>query len=245
MITWRDEGLLLSVRRHGETSAIVEVLTSGHGRHAGLVRGGSSARMTPVLQPGAQLMLEWQARIADHLGAFNVELLRSRAAMLIASRNRLAAFNAVTALLLCFVPEREPDEGLYELTLSLAEALTSDDEDWAALYVIWELGLLGSLGFPLDLTKCAATGSEDHLVWVSPKSGRAVSAEGGSGWEDRLLHMPGFLKGGTPKDGDVISGLRLTGYFLENWVLPSTNLRALPEARARFCARLGARPVEP
>ncbi|MBY8976373.1 DNA repair protein RecO [Rhodobacteraceae bacterium NNCM2] len=238
MITWRDQGLLLSVRRHGETSAIIDVLTEGQGRYSGLVRGGASAKMTPVLQPGAQLSLEWQARLADHLGAFKVEPVRSRAGTLMGSRARLAAFNSMAALLLAFVPEREPDRALYEMSVDLADALATGDAEWSAHYVVWELGLLGALGFQLDLAECAATGSMQELIWVSPKSGRAVSRDGGAGWEDRLLPLPGFLRGVSAGAGEVPDGLRLTGYFLTNWALPPTGLQRLPEARARLTALL-------
>ncbi|MEM6933068.1 MAG: DNA repair protein RecO, partial [Pseudomonadota bacterium] len=239
-----DEGVLLSVRRHGETSAIIELITEHHGRHAGLVRGGASSKMTPVLQPGAQLAVDWQARIADHLGTFSVDQLRSRAAHLMGGRRRLAAFNAMSALLLAFLPEREPQNGLYNLTSSMADALAEDAGDWPALYVVWELGLLGALGFPLDLSRCAATGVTEDLIWVSPKSGRAVSASGGRGWEERLLGLPGFLRGSDREQGDVQTGLSLTGHFLESWALPTTSLRGLPAARARLCSLLTERSTE-
>ncbi|MEM9099338.1 MAG: DNA repair protein RecO [Pseudomonadota bacterium] len=233
MISWRDEGLLLNLRRHGESAAIIDVFTAEHGRHGGLVRGGASSKMTPILQPGAQLSLEWQARLADHLGTFRVEPVRSRA-RLMSDRRRLAAFNAVTALILAFLPEREADPALYELTLGLVDALADQAEDWAPTYVVWELGLLSTLGFRLDLSRCADTGSEEDLVYVSPKSGRAVCRTSGAGWEDRLLPLPGFLKGQRPNEGDVANGLCLTGYFLENWALPPTSLTHLPDARNRL-----------
>ncbi|MEM7506241.1 MAG: DNA repair protein RecO [Pseudomonadota bacterium] len=239
MMDWRDQGLLLSTRRHGESSAIIEVLTSAHGRHAGIVRGGASSKMGPVLQPGAQLDLEWRARLSEHLGTYRVEPLRSRAGVLMSDRRRLAAFNAVAALLLAFTPEREPDTPLYDLTLGLADALADDNPDWAAHYAAWELGLLGAIGFQLDLGSCAATGATQELVWVSPKSGRAVSRQGGEGWEDRLLPLPAFLKGAEPTPEDVHQSLRLTGHFLTHWVLPAHGKPHLPEARGRFLALLG------
>lgn len=234
MIVWRDEGVLLNVRRHGETSAIVDVLTVRHGRHGGLVRGGASPKMTPILQPGGQLSLEWRARLADHIGIYRVEPLRSRAAGLIADRRRLAAFNAVAALILAFLPEREADPALYDLTLGLVDALAGGAEDWAPAYVVWELGLLGTLGFGLDLARCADTGTTEDLIYVSPKSGRAVCGASGRGWENRLLPLPAFLKGAALEGGDVGRGLGLTGYFLENWLLPSTGVGALPDARNRL-----------
>lgn len=234
MIVWEDQGLLLNVRRHGETSAIIDVLTENHGMHAGLVRGGASAKMTPVLQPGAQLMLSWQARIAEHLGTYSVEPIKSRTGALMTDRGRLAALNSISSLLLAFVPERAPDKALYEMTVTLADTLIADGDDWRSHYVIWELGLLAALGFRLDLDTCAATGATQDLIWVSPKSGRAVSRRGGEGWEDRLLTLPPLLRGLPSSHSDITTGLHLTGYFLTNWALAQTSLRSLPEARERL-----------
>ena len=239
---WCDEGLLLSSRRHGESSVIIEVLTAGHGRHAGLVQGGASRRLAPVLQPGAQLDLTWRARLDDHLGTYRVEPLQTRASALMAERPRLAAFNAMSALILALVPDRAPDPVLYDLTMGLTGTLADREStatDQAAHYAAWELGLLATLGFRLDLSECAATGSGEDLIWVSPKSGRAVSRRGAAGWEDRLLALPPFLKGGVPTQKDAEAALRLTGHFLTHWVLPATNLTHLPEARARLIDLVG------
>lgn len=239
---WRDQGLLLSVRRHGESAAIITALTATHGLHSGLVRGGASSKMTAILQPGAEVDLEWRARLADHLGTFRVEPLRSRAGLLMADRARLAGFNSVAALLLAFLPEREPNADLYTLTHDLIDAVATEPDrtQWTAHYAAWELGLLNILGFRLDLGACAATGSTEDLVWVSPKSGRAVSRQGGAEWQDRLLTLPAFLKGGSPTDSDVGHALTLTGHFLTNWVLPAVDRQYLPDARARLVALLTA-----
>ncbi|HET7410383.1 MAG TPA: DNA repair protein RecO, partial [Paracoccaceae bacterium] len=154
---WRDEGILLCVRRHGESSVIIEALTRHHGRHAGLVRGGAGKARAAALQPGAQLSLEWNARLADHLGAYKVELIRSRAAAIMASREALAALNVISALLVRLLPEREPDLEIYRATLGLVDALDEGDPEWPVRYARWELTLLKALGFGLDLESCAAT----------------------------------------------------------------------------------------
>ncbi|MEL6477397.1 MAG: DNA repair protein RecO [Pseudomonadota bacterium] len=230
---WRDRGLLLSTRRFGESAAIIEVLTLAHGRHAGLVRGGASSRMAPVLQPGAELDLAWRARLDDHLGVYRVEPVRSRAALLMADRRRLACFNAMVSLVLACMPEREPQGELYLATSALADRLASA-EDWETAYALWENALLTILGFGLDLTACAATGDTEDLIWVSPKSGRAVSRQGGIGWEHRLLPLPQLLGGSDPRPDEAGDALRLTGHFLTHWVLPAIELDALPEARQRL-----------
>jgi DNA repair protein RecO (recombination protein O) len=232
---WRDEGLLLSVRRHGENSAIIEVLTAEHGRHAGLVRGGGGMKLGTILQPGAQLSLDWRARVEDNLGTYTVEPIRSRAARIMGDRARLAGLNAMAAMILTTMPEREPNPEFYALTIALADALADDQPPWPALYARWEVALLTMLGFGLDLTRCAASGVRSDLAYVSPRTGRAVSRAAGAAWADRLLPLPGFLNGqGQLTSGAVREALRLTGYFLETWMLPAFEQSSLPAARQRL-----------
>jgi len=243
---WRDEGILLTVRLHGEGSAIIEVLTGAHGRHAGLVQGARRAAMAPALQPGTQLALEWRARLAEHLGHFRIEPLRSRAAQIMEDRAALAGLNAMGALLVTLLPEREPNPEVYVATLALADALAEGAWDWPARYALWEIGLLKALGFGLDLTRCAATGGTEELVYVSPRSGRAVSHDAGAAWADRMLPLPGFLIGrARPSIGAVREALRMNGYFLEHWACPALERQALPEARARLVQLLDSHMMTP
>ncbi|HHS89638.1 MAG TPA: DNA repair protein RecO [Rhodobacteraceae bacterium] len=231
---WRDQGILLSVRRHGENSAIVEVFTPGHGRHAGVVRGGTSRKIAPILQPGAQLDVRWRARLEEHIGTFTVELVQSRAGVVMGDRLALAALNAVTTLLQYALPEREPHDELYHRSVALLDLLGTN-EAWPLAYLRWELALLDDLGFGLDLTACAVSGGSDDLVYVSPRSGRAVSAEAAGQWADRLLPLPPALLG--YGDGDlagIAEGLTTTGYFLKNRLAVQFSERPLPMARQRL-----------
>lgn len=232
---WRDEGILLWVRRHGESSVIIEALTAEHGRHAGLVRGGASKSQTAMLQPGAQLSLEWSARLAEHLGTYKTDLIKSRAGGLLGNRDALAGLNAVSALLVEFLPERDPNPEVYASTLELVDALAVTDPNWPVRYALWELALLQALGFGLDLTSCASTGQTSELVFVSPRSGRAVCRAAGAPFADRMLPLPPFLTDqGRPVMGDVREALRMTGYFLKHWVCEAFEIQDLPEARARL-----------
>ncbi|SLN58570.1 DNA repair protein RecO [Roseovarius litorisediminis] len=239
---WRDQGILLSSRTHGETSAIIEVLTPSRGRHAGVVRGGTSRKLAPVLQPGAQLDLAWRARLEDHLGTFQVEPLRSRAAASMGDRLALAGLNAVTALLLFSLPEREAHPALYRRTEMLLDLL-GQGEVWPLAYLNWELALLEELGFGLDLSACAVNGAKaNDLSYVSPRTGRAVSRAGAGEWADRLLPLPPCLLGqGPAPDSEIVEGFRLTGYFLRNRLAPELGHKPLPEARQRFVDRFEAR----
>ncbi len=238
---WRDQGILLSSRRHGESSAIIEVFTPDHGRHAGVVRGGASRKMAPVLQPGAQLDVSWRARLEDHIGTFQAELMRSRAASVMGNRLSLAGLNAVTALLLFCLPEREAHASLYRRSEQLLDLLGQSDV-WPLAYLRWEVALLEEMGFGLDLTECAVLGNgATDLVYVSPKTGRAVSAEGAGEWADRLLPLPPCLRGQSPADdAEILQALEVTGYFLANALAPEIGHTPLPEARTRFVARFAA-----
>ena len=231
---WRDEGILLTTRRHGETSAIIEVFTSAHGRHAGVVRGGTSRKIAPVLQPGAQLDVTWRARLEDHIGSFTVEPLRSRAAAAMGDRLALAGLNAVTALLAFALPEREAHAALFTQTERLLDLL-GQGELWPLAYLRWEVLLLEEMGYRLDLGACAVTGTTEDLVYVSPKSGRAVSRDAAGDWADRMLPLPDVLRGiGPAPDNEVAEGFVTTGYFLKAHLAQDLGTKPLPEARARF-----------
>jgi len=234
---WASEGYILSVRKHGETSAIIDVFTPDKGRHLGLVRGGVSRRNRSVLQPGNKVKVEWRGRLSEHLGNFTVEALSARAADLMDDRLSLAGLNAVCAIARECLPEREAHPNVYQAFEILIENM-HDPEIWPALYVRWEAGLLTAMGYGLDLRSCAATGVNDNLTHVSPRSGRAVSASAAEPYADKLLALPAFMVGEpyvTPKD--VQDGLILTGYFLETRVQWGVN-RTLPEARMRMIKRL-------
>lgn len=230
---WRDEGALLSVRSHGETAAIIEVFTASHGRHAGVVRGGASRKIAPILQPGAQLDVTWRGRLEEHIGTFTVEPLKSRAGIL-ADRLALAGLNSVCALLHFALPEREAHPGLYAASIALLDRLGAAP-DWVLAYLRWELMLLEDLGYGLDLTSCAVTGGREDLAYVSPKSGRAVSRVAAGEWASRLLPLPAALLGqGPAAPQELRDGLAVTGHFLEHRLAPDLGNRPLPEARRRF-----------
>lgn len=235
---WRDEGIILGTRKHGEASAILEVMTRAHGRHLGLVRGGRSRRMQPVLQPGNRVDLVWRARLDEHLGLYQVEPIELHAARLFDSACAVYGLQTVAAHLR-LLPERDPHAGLYE-TLALLIGHLDDPAFAGEMVVRFELMVLEELGFGLDLAQCAATGRNDDLAWVSPKSGRAVSREAGAPWADRMLPLPAFLRRGAgirPDLGAMEDAFRLTAFFFGRHVFEPRGLEA-PEARAGFLAAL-------
>jgi len=227
---------VLSVRAHGESGAILEVLTRAHGRHLGLVRGGASRKMKPLLQPGNTLHLHWRARLSEHLGSFGCELARARAGELMDRREALIGLNAFCQTASAAMPERESHEPVFLAGEILLDAMMDDGVDhWGPLHVRWEAGLLDALGFGLDLTHCAATGATDDLVYVSPRSGRAVSRAGGAAYRERLFALPTFLLGSQAAvtRADVAAGLKLTGHFLRERVLIPHG-KDMPVARLRL-----------
>lgn len=231
---WRDTGFLLTRRAHGENSVIIDVFTEAHGRHAGLVRGGTSTRLAPVLQPGAQIDVAWSARLEDHLGTYRVEPVRSRAALVMGDRLALAGLNAVCSLLAFALPERESHPPLYATSLTLLDLL-GRTEAWPLAYLRWERDLLDDLGYGLALDSCAVTGATEGLVYVSPRTGRAVSAEGAGEWAERLLPLPPVLRDeGEAPDAEILQGLETTGHFLAHHVAPALGEKPLPPARDRL-----------
>ena len=217
---WSDDGIVLGVRRHGESSAIVELLTREHGRHLGLVRGGASTRMRPLLQPGNSVRAVWRARLDEHLGTYAIEGTRLRAATLLAVSH--AAYGVThLAGLARLLPERDPHEEIYEMLERTLDDF--DDAGGAAVHVArFELAMLAELGFGLDLDNCAATGETTDLIYVSPKSGAAVSRTAGEPWRDKLLRLPAFLReddGANWSDEDLRDGFLITGRFLLRHVL--------------------------
>jgi len=237
---WREDGLLLSQRRHGETAAIIEVFTERHGRHAGVVRGGGGRRMAPILQPGAQLEVTWRARLEEHLGHFTVEPVKSRAGLM-ADREALAGLNALTVLLSFALAEREPYPALYRRTLAVLEMM-EEGPFWPLAYMRWELALLEELGFGLDLSSCAATGTAEDLAYVSPRTGRAVSRAAAGDWANRLLPLsPALLGLGDGGQADLIAGLAVTGHFLSERLAPALGERPVPAARQRLVDALARR----
>jgi DNA repair protein RecO (recombination protein O) len=233
---WHDEGLIIGLKKHGETSLILEAMTPAHGRHLGLVRGGRSKRWQPLLQPGNSVTLVWRARLDEHLGLYAVEVTKPRAANLMASALALHGLNHLAALLR-LLAERDPHAVLYEVALRIADNLS--EASTAAALVRFELAILTELGFGLDLAQCAATGATEDLIYVSPKSGRAVSRLSGAPYRDRLLPLPDFLRDASDEvqAEEIAEAFRLTGYFLERDVFAPRGLK-IPEARHAYLAEL-------
>ena len=237
---WSDTGIVLSARRHGENAAVVSLLTEHHGRHAGLVHGARGRRARGLYQPGNALTARWQARLAEHLGRYTCELVRARASLVLDDPPRLAALAAVCALTEATLPERLPYPQVYGATGRLLDTLEAGAR-WAEAVVHWELALLAELGFGLDLSACAATGSVDDLAYVSPRSGRAVSRGAAEPYADKLLSLPSFLvrqeDDAAVPASDIVAGLGLTGWFFEKHVFGGQGGR-MPAARERLIDRL-------
>lgn len=233
-----DDAFVLSARAHGDTGVVVELLTAEYGRRAAYVAGGASRRMKPFLQPGARVRAEYRARTSDHLGNARLEPVGEGPSALFDDPLALTGLSAAAAVAQGALPEREPHPGAFLAFEALMSAFAVPDV-WPAVFVRFEAGLLEDLGFGLDLSRCAATGSTDDLVWVSPRTGRAVSAEAGAPYADKLLTLPPFMLGAQAglNDGDVKSGFDLTGHFLEQFVFHPLN-RPLPPARVWMLDKL-------
>jgi DNA repair protein RecO (recombination protein O) len=235
---WKDEGLVIARRHHGESAAIVSLLTREHGRHLGLVRGATGRRAAGLYEPGNQVRAVWRGRLQEHLGSYACEPLQSFAARVIDDPLRLGALTSACAIIELALPEREPHDALYAATLDLFTDL--EGEAWAAHYARWECQCLADLGFGLDLSHCALTGTAEDLAYVSPRTGRAVSRAAGQPYAGKLFALPSFLA----EDGAaavpasaVLGALEMTGHFLERNVLAASD-KPIPQARIQFIDRL-------
>lgn len=239
---WADQGLVLSARRHGENATVVNLLTYEHGRHAGLVRGGQGTKARGLYQPGNHIAARWRGRLPEHLGNWTCELVTGFSATMMDEPGKLSALSSACAMLEAALPEREPVSKVYadsyEFISGLSEGRADANLAWLEAYARWELQLLADLGFGLDLSVCAATGVTENLIFVSPKSGRSVSAEAGEPYRDKLLELPAFLRGNEVADiFGICAALRLTGYFLERHVFEPQG-RTTPPARTRLIEAL-------
>jgi DNA repair protein RecO (recombination protein O) len=241
---WHDEGLIIGIKKHGESSVILEAMTASHGRHLGLVKGGRGRRMQAILQPGNGGSLTWRARLDEHLGLYAIEATELRAARLMADAATLQGLNLISALLR-LLAEREPHANLYRAAVLIADRL--DDREIAPVALArFELAVLAELGFGLDLSSCAATGTRDDLIYVSPKSGRAVSRGAGEPYRDRLLPLPAFLHGDgaevMPSAGEIRDAFALAAFFLSRDVFGPRGL-TLPDAHPAYVAALAKMPT--
>ncbi len=233
MKLWRDQGIVLSVRQHGENGGVVSVLTETQGRHVGYVRGVSSSKMRGLLERGNLVSVEWSARTHDELGSFKLEQERHITAGLMGDKLKLGALLSACSLCDRALAEREVHAGLFHGFLALLDIM--DMDEWGAAYVMWEIALLRELGFAINLTRCAAGGDSETLSYVSPKSGCAVSEAAAAPYKEKLLPLPAFLKPeqGSACDAEVLKGLQMTGYFLNHWVF-AQHTQGIPEDRLRF-----------
>ncbi len=249
---WTDNAIVLSTRKFGENKALAHVFSRVHGLHAGMVAGASSKANRGIIQPGNIVSVTWNARLSEHIGAFKAELLTPNAALVMQDGQRLCALSSACAMMEVSLPERHPYPDLYDRLAAFLHMLVYGDA-WEETYVRLEMEILNQCGFGLDLSQCAATGTTDDLTYVSPKSGRAVSHEAGAAYRDKLLPLPGFLLtpsptllpygGGSRKNVEILAGMRLSGYFLELWLLAPHN-RKLPAARQRLINTMKVEHVE-
>ena len=229
---WQDNGIVLSLKNYGERSGLLEVLTLEHGRHLGIVRDIRSQYRKGSLQAGNTLQLNWRARISEHLGSFTFDVVESRAAKIMNNKLALVGLQTLVAYT-NILPERESVGSLYK-ALSIVLDSMSSNNDWLELLIKWEMGFLAELGFGIDISKCVVSLETDNLIYVSPKSGKAVSKQIGNPYKDKLLKLPSFLiDNKKPSKIDVINGFLLTGFFLNKDVYEPLGLK-MPNSRDRI-----------
>ena len=245
MPEWVDKGIVLSVRKYGEKGLIANVLTEEHGRHLGWLSNRSNNNILSHIQPGNIVSVSWKSRLIEQMGNYKIELISSVSGKMFDDKLKLQALSSLCALIEKTLPERQKYQEIYNATLAFINLLLLDDNikmnHWIEGYVKWEIGILSSIGFSLNLNECAVTGTKDNLHFVSPKTGKAVSKEGAGNFASRLLALPNFLGGVKPVNlnfyHEILLGLKITTYFFENKLLISINNdknNCLPKSRDRF-----------
>ena len=245
MPEWTDNGIVLSVRKYGEKGLIANVLTEEHGRHLGWLSSRSNNNILSHVQPGNIVSVFWKSRLLEQMGNYKIELISSVSGKMFDDKLKLQALSSLCALIEKILPERQKYQEIFAATLAFINLLLLDDNikmnHWIEGYVKWEIGILSSIGFSLNLNECAVTGVKDNLYFVSPKTGKAVSILGAGKFAPRLLTLPNFLGGKKLVDvsfyQEIIDGLKITSYFFENKLLISINNEEknyLPKARSRF-----------
>ncbi len=242
MPSWSDEGFVIQARIHGESNAVLGVFTKHHGRHMGLLHGGGSKSKKSLVELGNYVAAEWQARLDEQLGTYQLELQKSYSASLLDDPIKLSALTSLCALLEQALPEREPQEAIYNATAALFEILYLSDElsQWLPLYLQWEMGMLEALGFGLDLSKCAVSGAQCALDYVSPRTGHGVQAAHAGPYKERLLPLPACLGGAAMLDNELEAGLHLTGHFLQKHIFALIH-KDLPQSRIRLAYLITSR----
>ena len=242
MPNWSDEGFVISARIHGESNAVIGLFTKSHGRHMGLVHGGTSRTKKPLLELGNFVSADWQARLDEQLGTYQIELMKAYSAAMLDNPLKLSALASVCALLEQALPEREPQEAIYHATSALFEVfyLSDDCEQWLPIYLKWELGMLDALGFGLDLSRCAVSGATGQLDYVSPRTGHGVQAAYAGPYKERLLALPACLGGRQVLENELDAGLQLTGHFLQKHIYALIH-KDLPQARIRLAYLMASR----
>ena len=248
MPDWRDSGLILAVRPHGETHAIASLLTRERGRHAGLVHGGMGRAAKGLLQPGNLVQADWRARLEGQLGRWQLDLEKSPSALVLDDPLRLAAIGSACALLEACLAEREPQENLYQSSAALLDIIAlsddasydSDRRPWLEWYVLWELELLAAAGFAIHNEVCTLTGETEGLAYISPRTGRAVHHQAAGAYADRLLPLPALFRGWKKLNNEQEAALSLTGHFLGRHIFSTVN-QDLPQARLRLAYLVASR----
>ena len=240
---WTDDGIFLGGRKFGESSSIISVFTRERGRHLGLVKGGTGRKLRPVLQIGNVLQCRWSARLQGNLGNFQLEIGKPLAAAFMEQPLKLSGVTAVCGLVDVLLPERDPCGALFDHTIALLDSFLLD-HDYLMRYVLWELDLLSEIGFGLNLETCVVSGAKEDLVWVSPKSGSAVSRNSGFPYASKLLPLPSFVvngERGSVTKSEILDGLRLTGHFLGR--AAATHGIKLVGARGLFLEQLARKSI--
>lgn len=233
---WEDEGIIIHIRKLGERDLIMQAFTNNHGRHAGVIKNGAVSKKKTLYQIGNEVALNWKARLSDHLGFYNCEVIKSHTAHFFSDPEYLLMIESASELIYLCLAEREAHEKLFFSFQKLLRLNDSDDK--LKEYILWELHLLSELGYALSLDQCAVTGSKNDLAYISPKTGHIVCEEVGEEYKHLLFKVPSFfLQESYASRSDLVNALTITEYFINKNILSILG-RKMPFARERLKERV-------
>ena len=176
------DGLIVSMRPFGERDAVAHIFTENYGVLSGMLRGAVVAKNKPMV--GQMGVVAWNARLDSQLGVFHFEAQKNLSLLAMVDANKLKYLNAMFSLIETLLPEREAYTNLYNATLKTLADINAES------YLQWELNLLRDLGYALDLSKCSGCGRTDNLIYLSPRTGRAVCGTCGAPYADKMFRLP-------------------------------------------------------
>jgi len=213
------KAIIVSKKILEENSAILTLLSREHGVCSGFIKKVSNKAGIDPYQAGNLVDFEWSARLSSHMGKLKLELVKSYSYGIMRDKYKLYSMNSLLSIIAQCLKPHEKYPHLFDAIHQYIDRIVISDFSFLD-YIKLELLILSEIGYSLDISKCCSSGTTNDLAYVSPKTGRAVSAELGRPYKSKLLPLPHFLtKEIEPANSlDVQNAFELTGYFFKRYI---------------------------